>query len=63
MENHLNGKQNNELLMNKNNLKKLSKSQLIEKLLKLDERLTTKLEKPKVVIIDDTKDKKPRKRI
>ena len=41
----------NELLMKKN-LKKLSKSQLIDKLLKLEE--STK-KKPKVIIVDDTK--------
>ena len=42
--NNISMKEFNQLLMNKKNLKKLSKSQLIEKLLKLDDRLT-KLEK------------------
>ena len=42
----------NQLLMNKKELKKLSKSQLIEKLLKLEESMK---KKPEVIIVDDTK--------
>ena len=44
-------KEYNQLLMNKKNLKKLSKSQLIDKLLKLEESI----KKPDVIIVDDTK--------
>ena len=45
-------KEYNQLLMNKKDLKKLSKSQLIEKLLKLEESMK---KKPEVIIVDDTK--------
>ena len=44
-------KEYNQLLMNKKELKKLSKSQLIDRLMKLEKSM----KKPDVVIIDDTK--------
>ena len=50
MENR-NIKLSNQLSMNKKELKKLSKSQLIEKLLKLEKSM----KKPDVIIVDDTK--------
>ena len=54
--NRENMKISNQLSMNKKELKKLSKSQLIDRLMKLENRLM-KLEnkKPEVIIVDDTK--------
>ena len=42
-------KEYNQLVMNKKELKKLSKSQLINRLMKLENK------KPEVIIVDDTK--------
>ena len=41
--------------MNKKELKKLSKSQLIDRLMKLEKLMKPENKKPEVIIVDDTK--------
>ena len=48
-------KESNQLLMNKKELKKLSKSQLIDRLMKLEKLMKPENKKPEVIIVDDTK--------
>ena len=42
-------------IMNKKELKKLSKSQLIDRLMKLEKLMKPENKKPEVIIVDDTK--------